>query len=65
MRELQTLNGQGTVQLISPYQLTKQVLRTDGIPGLYRGLTATFTREMPGYFFFFGGYEVTRNFFTK
>ncbi len=26
--------------------------------GLFRGLTATFMREMPGYFFFFGGYEV-------
>ena len=27
---------------------------------MFRGLTATFTREMPGYFFFFLAYEATR-----
>jgi len=45
---------------IGPYQLTKEILRTDGVPGMFRGLTATFTREMPGYFFFFLAYEATR-----
>ena len=38
----------------------RQILREDGVPGLFRGLTATFTREMPGYFFFFLAYEATR-----
>ena len=32
----------------------------EGVPGLFRGLTATFTREMPGYFFFFAAYEFSR-----
>jgi solute carrier family 25 ornithine transporter 2/15 len=27
---------------------------------MFRGLTATIAREMPGYFFFFGGYEGSR-----
>lgn len=45
---------------ISPYKLTRQICQTDGIAGLYRGLSSTFMREMPGYFFFFGGYEGTR-----
>jgi len=43
-----------------PAQLTREILATDGVPGLFRGLTATFTREMPGYFFFFLAYEATR-----
>lgn len=36
-----------------------------GIPGFFRGLTSTFMREMPGYFFFFGGYEGTRELMRK
>ena len=27
-------------------------------------MVPTFMREMPGYFFFFGGYEVSRSFLT-
>lgn len=50
---------------ITPYQLTKDILRTEGIRGMFRGLTPTFMREMPGYFFFFGGYEVTREMLAK
>ena len=44
--------------------MTRSILRTDGIPGLFRGLTSTFAREMPGYFFFFGSYEATRYMLT-
>lgn len=50
---------------ITPLQLTKQILRQEGIAGLYRGFVPTLAREMPGYFFFFGGYEGTREFFRK
>jgi len=49
---------------IGPYKLTRQILKEDGMPGLFRGLTATFTREMPGYFFFFFAYELTRQLLT-
>jgi len=31
---------------------------------LFRGLGSTIAREMPGYFFFFGGYEATRGLLT-
>ncbi|CAF1377021.1 unnamed protein product [Didymodactylos carnosus] len=41
--------------------MTAQILRTEGIRGLFRGLTSTWIREVPGYFFFFGGYELTRS----
>lgn len=31
---------------------------------MFRGLTSTIAREMPGYFVFFGGYEGTRHLLT-
>ena len=40
--------------------MTRQVLREQGVRGLFTGLSSTIAREMPGYFFFFGGYEATR-----
>ena len=40
--------------------LTRQILHTEGPQGLFRGLLPTFAREMPGYFVFFGGYELSR-----
>lgn len=48
-----------TIQRVGPFTLTAQILRNNGITGLFRGLNATLMREMPGYFFFFGGYEGT------
>lgn len=41
-------------------QLTRDIVRAHGVAGLFRGLGATMAREMPGYFFFFGGYELSR-----
>lgn len=58
MREMQ-----GGRLNIGPWSVTREILRKEGIPGLYKGLTSTMLREMPGYFFFFGGYEFTRSFF--
>jgi len=43
----------------------KDVLRTDGVLGFYRGITSTVLREVPGYFFFFGGYEGTKYLLSK
>lgn len=62
MREVQTgsLHSSQQFRHISPFQLTGQILRQHGILGFYRGFTSTLMREMPGYFFFFGGYEGTR-----
>lgn len=50
---------------VGAVQLTKQILKQEGIPGLYRGLSSTIFREMPGYFFFFGGYEYCKVVLTK
>ncbi|KAL6259178.1 hypothetical protein P5V15_009098 [Pogonomyrmex californicus] len=45
---------------VGPWSLTRQILREQGVRGLFTGLSSTIAREMPGYFFFFGGYEATR-----
>ena len=63
MRESEALAGRPPPN-IGPFRLTGDILRQDGVPGLFRGLTATFTREMPGYFFFFMAYEATRHLLT-
>ncbi|THD26251.1 Mitochondrial ornithine transporter [Fasciola hepatica] len=44
-----------------PWNVTKRIIREDGLMGFTRGLSATFAREMPGYFCFFGGYETCRS----
>lgn len=49
---------------IGPFGLTREILKQEGIRGLFKGLTATFMREIPGYVFFFGGYEVSRHLLT-
>lgn len=65
MTEMQALKGEmGSTLQIGPLSLTRQILKEEGIQGLFRGLTATLVREMPGYFCFFGGYEVTRSLLT-
>lgn len=65
MREVEqtqaaTAVGKSTKPRIGPWTLTRQILREHGIRGMFVGLSSTIAREMPGYFFFFGGYEATR-----
>lgn len=50
---------------ISATALTKQIVRTQGITGLYNGLGSTVAREMPGYFAFFLGIEGTKHLLAK
>ena len=50
---------------IGPFGLTKQIINSEGVQGLFHGLRPTFMREMPGYFCFFFAYEFTREVFVK
>lgn len=50
--------------LRGPAKLCKQIFRESGFRGFFHGLVPTFAREMPGYFFFFGTYELTRSLMT-
>ncbi|XP_063060869.1 solute carrier family 25 member 15a [Engraulis encrasicolus] len=55
-------SGQGSS---SVWSVVRNVIRTDGPLGLYQGLTTTMVRELPGYFCFFGGYELSRSTFAR
>ncbi|KFD47635.1 hypothetical protein M514_11498 [Trichuris suis] len=46
-----------TTAFRGPFGMTKDIVRREGLRGLFRGFTATAVREVPGYFFFFGAYE--------
>jgi len=63
MREAHTEKGLEPPK-IGPLKLTQQILRSEGPKGLFHGLTPTFAREMPGYFFFFFAYEASRELLT-
>ena len=57
-----------TLSLSAPstvWSVVKSILRKDGPLGFYHGLSSTLLREVPGYFFFFGGYELSRSFFAS
>ncbi|KAM5179524.1 mitochondrial ornithine transporter 1-like [Mantella aurantiaca] len=64
MHELQVsgkiIRGQNTV-----WAVVKGIVKQEGPLGFYQGLISTICREMPGYFVFFGGYELTRSFFAS
>ncbi|KAL1234496.1 Mitochondrial ornithine transporter [Trichinella spiralis] len=49
---------------IGPTLLTRQIVRQEGFVGLFKGLSPTLIREIPGYFFFFGAYEASRHMLT-
>ncbi|XP_023346709.1 mitochondrial ornithine transporter 1 [Eurytemora carolleeae] len=42
----------------------RNILKTEGMKGMFMGLVPTCSREMPGYFFFFLSYESTRTLLT-
>ncbi|XP_006025844.1 mitochondrial ornithine transporter 1 isoform X1 [Alligator sinensis] len=64
MHELQ-LSGKITQGHNTVWSVVKGVLQKDGPLGFYRGLSSTLLRELPGYFVFFGGYELSRTFFAS
>ncbi|XP_053253653.1 mitochondrial ornithine transporter 1-like [Podarcis raffonei] len=63
MHEMQlsgeVVHGRNTV-----WSVVKGVLKKDGLLGFYHGFSSTLLREIPGYFLFFGGYELSRTFFA-
>ncbi|XP_063791706.1 mitochondrial ornithine transporter 1-like isoform X2 [Pseudophryne corroboree] len=43
----------------TPWSIVCDIIKSEGVFGLFRGLSSTWLREIPGYFFFFGGYELS------
>lgn len=47
------------------WSVVKTIMRTEGAAGFFNGLTTTIAREVPGYFCFFGAYELCRTAFAE
>lgn len=45
--------------------VVRKVYRSEGLRGFFKGFNLTLMREMPGYFFYFGGYTVSKNWLTN
>ena len=57
----------GTIQPFvhrSTWSVVKCIMKDEGPAGFFRGLTSTWAREAPGYFFFFAGYDFSRKLLT-
>lgn len=63
MYEMETSGRIATGQK-TMWSVVKTIMRTDGPAGFFQGLTTTVAREVPGYFCFFGGYELSRSSFA-
>uniref|UniRef100_A0A1A8C0Z9 Solute carrier family 25 (Mitochondrial carrier, ornithine transporter) member 15b n=1 Tax=Nothobranchius kadleci TaxID=1051664 RepID=A0A1A8C0Z9_NOTKA len=48
----------------SVWSVVKSIMRNEGLQGFFQGLTTTIAREVPGYFCFFGAYELSRTAFA-
>ncbi|VDN32626.1 unnamed protein product [Gongylonema pulchrum] len=46
------------------FSTCRDVYKMHGLRAFYTGMVATLCREVPGYFFFFGAYELSRFYFT-
>eukprot|EP00095_Tigriopus_kingsejongensis_P002118 snap_masked-scaffold447_size167621-processed-gene-0.7 protein:Tk02118 transcript:snap_masked-scaffold447_size167621-processed-gene-0.7-mRNA-1 annotation:"mitochondrial ornithine transporter" len=49
-----------SLKMVGPFKLTRNILREEGVQGLFLGLKPTWSREIPGYFCFFFGYEAAK-----
>lgn len=48
----------------SVWSVVKSIMKNEGPQGFFQGLTTTIAREVPGYFCFFGAYELSRTLFA-
>jgi len=53
------------LQVGCPMMVSRQILREEGIRGLYRGLTGIWIKEIPGSFIYFGSYEMAKSFVSS
>lgn len=47
-------------QKCTPFSVCRDISKNSGFRGFFVGMTPTLAREVPGYFFFFGAYELCR-----
>ncbi|XP_020501954.1 solute carrier family 25 member 15a [Labrus bergylta] len=65
MLEMEASGKVASGQKSTVWTVVKTVMKTDGPLGFYQGLSSTIVREIPGYFCFFGAYELCRSKFAQ
>ncbi|XP_068174392.1 solute carrier family 25 member 15a [Antennarius striatus] len=65
MHEMEASGKIASGQKSTVWSVVKSVLKAKGPLGFYEGLTSTIVREVPGYFCFFGAYELSRSKFAQ
>ncbi|XP_041849762.1 solute carrier family 25 member 15a [Melanotaenia boesemani] len=65
MHEMEATGKVAKGQRSTVWSVINTVLKTNGPLGFYQGLTSTIVREVPGYFCFFGAYELCRSKFAQ
>ncbi|KAM7412755.1 hypothetical protein PAMA_020230 [Pampus argenteus] len=65
MHEMEASGKITSGQRSTVWTVVKTVLKRNGPLGFYQGLTSTMMREIPGYFCFFGAYELSRSTFAQ
>ncbi|KAA0716934.1 Mitochondrial ornithine transporter 1 [Triplophysa tibetana] len=63
MHEMAT-SGKIATSQNTVWSVVKSIMHNDGPAGFFLGLTTTIAREIPGYFCFFGAYELCRSLFA-
>ncbi|XP_036060674.1 mitochondrial ornithine transporter 2-like [Onychomys torridus] len=58
------MSGKTAQSYSTIWSMVKSIFMKDGLLGFYHGLPTTLFQEVPGYFFYFGGYELGRSFFA-
>ena len=60
-KEMASLKGaSSSAPRLGPVRLTRSIIANEGPLAPFKGLSAAIVREMVGYFFFFGVYEMVR-----
>ncbi|KAM6988485.1 solute carrier family 25 member 15a [Tautogolabrus adspersus] len=65
MHEMEASGKVASGQRSTVWTVVKTVMKTNGPLGFYQGLSSTIVREIPGYFCFFGAYELCRSKFAQ
>ncbi|KAM3616081.1 uncharacterized protein V6R79_012049 [Siganus canaliculatus] len=65
MREMEATGKIASGERRTVWTVAKTVLKKHGPSGFYQGLSSTIAREIPGYFCFFGAYELCRSKFAQ
>ncbi|KAM9326536.1 mitochondrial ornithine transporter 1-like [Gastrophryne carolinensis] len=63
--EMRIAGHKGIPLKSTTWSIVRDILKSEGVAGLFRGLSSTWLREVPGYFFFFGGYELTKSILNR